>query len=151
MLFCLKISLCCHLRCFVAKSILSRFTRFCVEKNLGKNCVCGEKRTNIRYVHFIAMYQFYTYIKTDMFVPGNAGSPFWTFCSTFPRTILLPMMLYYSRYVGYRYVIWINVLKFEVTSSSEWFMMNLTLETNMATWFKSYTMQLKEKLIPNEK
>ena len=61
------------------------------------------------------------------------------------------MMLYYSRYVGYRYVIWINVLKFEVTSSSEWFMMNLTLETNMATWFKSYTMQLKEKLIPNEK
>jgi len=60
-------------------------------------------------------------------------------------------MLYYSRYVGYRYVIWINVLKFEVTSSSEWFMMNLTLETNMATWFKSYTMQLKEKLIPNEK
>ena len=49
MLSCLKISLCCHLRCFVAKSILSRFTRFCVEKNLGNNCVCGEKRTNIRY------------------------------------------------------------------------------------------------------
>ena len=36
--------LCCHLRCIAAKSILSRFTRFCVEKNLLRNCACGEKR-----------------------------------------------------------------------------------------------------------
>ena len=42
--------LCCHLRCIGAKSILSRFTHFCVEKNLFRNCACGEKRTNIRYV-----------------------------------------------------------------------------------------------------
>ena len=41
--------LCCHLRCIGAKSILSRFTHFCVEKNLFRNCACGEKRTNIRY------------------------------------------------------------------------------------------------------
>ena len=49
MLFCCKISLLCNLRCFVAKSVLSLFTRFGVEKNWGKNFVCGEKRTNIRY------------------------------------------------------------------------------------------------------
>ena len=34
---------CCNLRCFVTKSVLSRFTR-CVEKNFTKNCACGEKR-----------------------------------------------------------------------------------------------------------
>ena len=49
MLFCGKISLLCNLRCFVAKSVLSLFTRFGVEKNWAKNFVCGEKRTNIRY------------------------------------------------------------------------------------------------------
>ena len=49
MLFCCKICSFCDLRCFVAKSVLSRFTRFCVEKNLAKNCACGEKRTNIIY------------------------------------------------------------------------------------------------------
>ena len=48
-LFCCKISLLCDLRCFVAKSVLSLFTRFGVEKNWAKNFVCGEKRTNIRY------------------------------------------------------------------------------------------------------
>ena len=40
---------CCNLRCFVAKSVLSRFARFCVEKNWAKNCACGEKKTIIRY------------------------------------------------------------------------------------------------------
>ena len=42
-------SLCRDLRCFVAKSVLSRYTHFCVEKNWTKDCVCGEKMTNIRY------------------------------------------------------------------------------------------------------
>ena len=51
MLFCCKICSFCDLRCFVAKSVLSRFTRFCVEKNLAKNCACGEKRTNIKYAY----------------------------------------------------------------------------------------------------
>ena len=51
MLFYCKISLLCDLRCFVAKSVLSRFTRFGVEKNWAKNFVCGEKRTNIRYAY----------------------------------------------------------------------------------------------------
>ena len=37
------------LGCFVAKSVLSRFTHFCVEKNWTKECVCGEKMTNMRY------------------------------------------------------------------------------------------------------
>ena len=50
MLFCCKIFLLCDLRCFVAKSVLSWFTRFGVEKNRAKNCDCGEKRTNMRYV-----------------------------------------------------------------------------------------------------
>ena len=37
--------------CFFAiYAVLSRFTRFCVEKNLTKNFACGEKKTNIRYV-----------------------------------------------------------------------------------------------------
>ena len=27
---------------------LSQFTRFCVEKKCVKNCVCGEKKANIR-------------------------------------------------------------------------------------------------------
>ena len=35
---------------FFAKSVLSRFTRFCVEKSLSKNCIGGEKMTNMRYV-----------------------------------------------------------------------------------------------------
>ena len=35
---------CYNLRCFVAKSVLLRFTRFCVEKNWTKNCACGEKK-----------------------------------------------------------------------------------------------------------
>ena len=48
MLFYCKISLLCDLRCFVAKSVLSRFTHFGVEKNWAKNFVCGEKRTNMR-------------------------------------------------------------------------------------------------------
>ena len=37
------------LRYFVAKSVLSRFTRFYVEKNRAKNCIRGEKMTNMRY------------------------------------------------------------------------------------------------------
>ena len=40
---------CRDLRCFVAKSVLSQFTHFCVEKNYTKNCLCGEKMTNIKY------------------------------------------------------------------------------------------------------
>ena len=47
--FFLKKSFFCKLRCFVTKSVLSRFTRFCVEKNLAQNCICGEKMTNMRY------------------------------------------------------------------------------------------------------
>ena len=39
----LKNWFCCDLRCFVTKSVLSRFTHFCVEKNLTKNCLRGEK------------------------------------------------------------------------------------------------------------
>ena len=40
----------CKLRCFVAKSVLSPFTRSCVEKNEATNFTCGEKMTNMRYV-----------------------------------------------------------------------------------------------------
>ena len=58
MLFCCKISLLCDLRCFVAKSVLSLFTRFGVEKNWAKNFVCGEKRTNIRYDHNVFLSNF---------------------------------------------------------------------------------------------
>ena len=43
MQFCYILFVFCHLRCFVAKSVLSRFTRFCVEKNLAKIFVCREK------------------------------------------------------------------------------------------------------------
>ena len=39
----LKIWFCHDLRCFVAKSVLSRFTQFCVEKNWTKDCASGEK------------------------------------------------------------------------------------------------------------
>ena len=48
MLFCCKI-------CFVAiyavlpQNLYCRDTCFCVEKNLLRNCACGEKRTNMRY------------------------------------------------------------------------------------------------------
>ena len=40
---------CRDLRCFVVKCVLSWFTHFCVEKNWTKNCICGEKMTNMRY------------------------------------------------------------------------------------------------------
>ena len=59
MLFCCKIFLLCDLRCFVAKSVLSWFTRFGVEKNRAKNCDCGEKRTNMRYAQFIPIPECY--------------------------------------------------------------------------------------------
>ena len=41
----------CYLRfmLFCRESVLSQFTRFCVEKNLSQNSICGEKMTNIRY------------------------------------------------------------------------------------------------------
>ena len=45
----LKNWFCRGLHHFVANSVLSRFTHFCVEKNLTKDYVCGEKVTNIRY------------------------------------------------------------------------------------------------------
>ena len=45
----------CDLRCFVAKSVLSLFTRFCVEKNWAKNFVCEEKRTNFRYSLWLSL------------------------------------------------------------------------------------------------
>ena len=41
------------LRRFVAISVLSQFTRFCVEKNLAKNGPGGEKGTNIRYASLL--------------------------------------------------------------------------------------------------
>ena len=40
---------CCDLCCFDAKSILSRFTHFCVEQKITKNLVCGGKMTYIMY------------------------------------------------------------------------------------------------------
>ena len=53
---------CCILHCFDGKFVFSlaiyavlsqnrflQFTRFCVEKKLAQNSVCGEKMTNIRY------------------------------------------------------------------------------------------------------
>ena len=43
----------CKLRCFVAKSVFVRFTRFCVEKNWAKNCTRGEKMTIMRYDHWL--------------------------------------------------------------------------------------------------
>ena len=51
---------CCKI-CFVAiYAVLSRFTRFCVEKSWTKNCACGEKKTNIRYVKiFIKHHKFW--------------------------------------------------------------------------------------------
>ena len=36
-----------------AKSVLARFTRFCVEKNRAKNWIGGEKMTNMRYEYDI--------------------------------------------------------------------------------------------------
>ena len=47
---CWKILFFGDLRCFV-EIFLPWFTRFCVEKNWAKNCVCGEKRTNMMYGH----------------------------------------------------------------------------------------------------
>ena len=50
---------CCCKICFVtnyavfAKSVLARFTRFCVEKNWAKNWIGGEKMTNMRYACYL--------------------------------------------------------------------------------------------------
>ena len=66
-----------HLWCFVAlysivlqnqffaiyavlsQNWLSRFTRFCVEKNLAKKCACGEKMTNTRYASLSSVSLFF--------------------------------------------------------------------------------------------
>ena len=50
MLFFIKSVFFCNLRNFVAKSVVSWFTHFCVEKNLSKNCISGDKMTNMRSV-----------------------------------------------------------------------------------------------------
>ena len=42
----------CNLCCFVAKSVLLRFTRFCVEKSWTKNCACGEKKVKYQVCKF---------------------------------------------------------------------------------------------------
>ena len=44
---------------FVAKCVLSQFTHFCVEKNLSKNFLCGEKMTNMRSANTWTEYQFH--------------------------------------------------------------------------------------------
>ena len=63
MLFCCKISLLCDLRCFVAKSVLSQFTRFGVAKNWATNFTCGEKRTNMKYVVIFAFMDLPIYVQ----------------------------------------------------------------------------------------
>ena len=74
LLFCCKISLFYDLRCFVAKSVLSRFTRFGVEKNLVKNFACGEKRTNIRYA--FRKFSENSSNLSDPIVPKVSSAPF---------------------------------------------------------------------------
>ena len=83
--------LCCHLCCIYAKSILSQFTHFCVEKNLLRNCACGEKRTNMRYdfmvwlVDVFSIFFFGWYFPCSVLVfpfiilQTEAGWPFWYF------------------------------------------------------------------------
>ena len=44
----LKNWFCRDFHCFVPKSVLSRFRHLCLETNWTKDCVCGEKMTNIR-------------------------------------------------------------------------------------------------------
>ena len=57
---------CCCKICFVtnyavfAKSVLARFTRFCVEKNWAKNWIGGEKMTNMRYASYLIFVSFFT-------------------------------------------------------------------------------------------
>ena len=68
MLFYCKISLLCDLRCFVAKTVLSRFTRFGVEKigpkilsvekkgqisGMGKDDIGGPNQANLKALAFI--------------------------------------------------------------------------------------------------
>ena len=49
-LFCCKICVFWRFTLFCRKIVFLQFTRFCVEKILAKNSVCGEKMTNVRYV-----------------------------------------------------------------------------------------------------
>ena len=46
-LFCNKISF-LQFTQFYRETVVSWFTHFCVEKNLSKNCISGEKMTNMR-------------------------------------------------------------------------------------------------------
>ena len=40
---------------FRCEIVLSRFTRYCVEKIWAKNCARGEKMTNMRYAHHLVL------------------------------------------------------------------------------------------------
>ena len=46
----------CDLRCFIAKYVSSRFTRFCVEKICLTKIARGEKMTNMRYASLVPIY-----------------------------------------------------------------------------------------------
>ena len=63
----LKTNLFCHNLCyFVPKSYFLPFTLFCLEKNFTKNCVGGEKRTNMRYALNSAMYVVFNSVSIDI-------------------------------------------------------------------------------------
>ena len=47
----------CDLRCFIAKYVSSRFTRFCVGKFFVKKIARGEKMTNMRYGRTVFPFQ----------------------------------------------------------------------------------------------
>ena len=77
---------CYNLRCFVAKSVLLRFTRFCVEKNWTRNCACGENKTNIRYVTMLMEGNNFWYVSGQVPLPDNVDDSFVSFFgSGFPN------------------------------------------------------------------
>ena len=92
---CVQFMVFCHiLYCYVAKSVLfgftlfcrkivlSRFTRYCVEKIWAKNCARGEKMTNMRYVTAV------TYISQEYY-PIHLAAALVVWCKKLARQFQL--------------------------------------------------------------
>ena len=79
---------------FFEKYVLSRFSRFYVEKNWAKNCIGGDKMTNMRYACDRSIHLNFEEQSNECFYKNITSSKIYCtdsiiWCSTFPMLLLL--------------------------------------------------------------
>ena len=89
----------CKLRCFLAKSVFLRFTRFCVEKNLAKNCTRGEKMTNMRYGSgYLGVCKYLCLCELSICV--FVWTQYWVFVFVWAQCWMFVLVFVWSEYLG---------------------------------------------------